>query len=78
MTQSRSGREAPSQVGTIGAMRARDVSRPGTDEITQAEQELEVSFRPPSERPKRPQLEDPRRRGQRESSGRGGSSPEAS
>lgn len=78
MTQSRGGREAPSQVGVIGAMRARDVSRPSADEITRAEQELEVHFRPLAERPKRPQLEDPRRRGQRESSGRGGSSPEAS
>lgn len=54
-------------------MRARDVSRPHVEELAAAERDVSVAFRPANERPKRPLLEDPR-----QSSGRGGSTPEAS
>ena len=64
-------RDSTSLVGTLGAMRARDVSRPSQDDLATAEAELVVSFRP--NRPARPS--DAR---DHESSARGGSSPEAS
>lgn len=58
----------PSQIGVVGAMRARDVSRPGQDEIAAAETLVQVSFRPRF-RPRPPT-------GQPD--GNGGSSPDAS
>jgi hypothetical protein len=65
MNQGRAGRDAPSMVGTGGAMRARDVSRPDAAELDAAERELTIAFKPASERPKRPKLEDPSQRSSR-------------
>lgn len=50
---------APSQVGVSGAMRARDVARPGPDELAAAERELAIvrrQWKPPEEigRPAKP------------------------
>jgi hypothetical protein len=66
---SRGGRDAPSQVGTVGAMRARDVSRPEADDLAEAEQRVQVVSRAPARRANPPS-------GQ--SSERGGSTPEDS
>jgi hypothetical protein len=60
-----SGSRSPdttSQVGTVTAMRARDVSRPTEADLDAAELAVTVSYRPPAT----------------ESSRRGGSSPVAS
>ena len=38
----------PSQLGVGGSMRARDVSRPGDEEIAEAERLVQVSYRPRS------------------------------
>lgn len=54
--------DTTSQVGTVAAMRARDVSRPDNADLDAAEQTLTVSYRPPSTT----------------SSRRGGNSPDAS
>jgi hypothetical protein len=43
---------APSQVGVSGAMRARDVARPGPDELLAAERELQIvrrQWKPPED-----------------------------
>lgn len=58
----------PSQIGVVGAMRARDVSRPGPEHIATAEKLVQVSFRPRF-RPRPPT-------GQPD--GSGGGSPDAS
>ncbi len=55
----------PSQLGVVGSMRARDVSRPRESDVAEAERLVQVSYRPRSH--PRPPLQ-----------GRGGSSPEAS
>lgn len=57
-----------SQIGPVGAMRARDVSRPSDEEIAAAEELVQVSFRPRF-RPRPPS-------GQPD--GNGGGSPDAS
>jgi hypothetical protein len=62
MAPSSGQRDAPSQVGTIGAMRARDVSRPQAADLADAEEQLTVSYRP----------------GAASSSRRGGSAPVSS
>ena len=36
----------PSQLGIVGSMRARDVSRPRADDVTAAEKLVQVSYRP--------------------------------
>jgi len=49
---------APSQVGVSGAMRARDVARPGPDELAAAERDLAIvrrQWRPPEELGQPPQ-----------------------
>jgi hypothetical protein len=71
MTQKSGQRDLTSQVGTIGAMRARDVSRPDEDDLAAADAAVVVSYRPP--RPSRPSAA-----ASQESSDRGGSSPDAS
>lgn len=38
----------PSQLGVDGSMRARDVSRPGATHVAEAEQLVQVSYRPRS------------------------------
>jgi hypothetical protein len=60
----------PSQLGVGGSMRARDVSRPSTDDLAAAEDLVQVSFRPRF-RP-RPTSTGP------QPAGSGGSSPDAS
>jgi hypothetical protein len=71
MSQNRGQRDLTSQVGTIGAMRARDVSRPNEDDLATADTEVVVSYRP--SRPSRPAANSAQ-----ESSARGGSSPDVS
>ena len=57
----------PSQLGVIGSMRARDVSRPRPADLEEAERLVQVSYRPRSHT--RPPLH---------AGGNGGSSPDAS
>jgi hypothetical protein len=70
MTGSRGPRDTVSLVGTLRAMRARDVSRPSAEDEASAEATVVVAHRPPRTLPPG---EDPQA-----SSGRGGNSPDAS
>jgi hypothetical protein len=71
MTRNRGERDLTSQVGTFGAMRARDVSRPDADDFAAAEAAVVVSYRPP-------RLSRPAPTAGQESVDSGGKSPDAS
>lgn len=44
----------PSLVGPVGAMRARDVSRPRPEDLERAERAVVIRRRPPDEQPRTP------------------------